>query len=83
MAANQPDGPVMRGPAPRQARRPDSAQMRGRTRAARPPTHADDPPTRVARAAAPPVPRRSVTRHTKVTRHNLRSFGRAMAAALA
>ena len=65
------------------ARRPDAAATRRATpatgtRARRP---ADDAPTRVA--SAPPVPRRSVTRRTKVTRHNPRTFGRAIAATLA
>ncbi len=40
-----------------------------------------DAPARAAAAA--PVPRRSVTRHTKITRHGPRTFGRAMAATLA
>ena len=31
----------------------------------------------------PPLPRRSVTRRTKVTRHTRRTFGRAMGATLA
>jgi polyisoprenyl-teichoic acid--peptidoglycan teichoic acid transferase len=83
VAGGRPDAPVNRRPAPRPTGRPDSAEMGSRAPAARPGTPADDARTRVAPAAAPPVPRRSVTRRTKVTRHNPRSFGRAMAAALA
>ena len=45
---------------------------------ARTPTE-DDRPTEVT----PPIPRRSVTRRTKVTRHTRRTFGRAMGATLA
>ena len=85
--AREPERTGTRAPAAdtagTRARRPDIAAARRATpdtgvRARRP---ADDAPTRVASAS--PVPRRSVTRRTKVTRHNPRTFGRAIAATLA
>jgi polyisoprenyl-teichoic acid--peptidoglycan teichoic acid transferase len=66
-----PERTGARGPGTPRGKRPAAAP-------ARTPTE-DDRPTEVT----PPLPRRSVTRRTKVTRHTRRTFGRAMGAALA
>ncbi len=66
-----PERTSARGPGTPRGKRPAAAP-------ARTPTE-DDRPTEVT----PPIPRRSVTRRTKVTRHTRRTFGRAMGATLA
>jgi len=66
-----PERTSARGPGTPRGKRPAAAP-------ARTPTE-DDRPTEVT----PPIPRRSVTRRTKVTRHTRRTFGRAMGATIA
>src|SRR6185437_7179165 len=64
-STSEPTGPRGKRPTPTGARQERAG--------ARQPA-ADDRPTEVQ----PPIPRRSVTRRTKVTRHAPRTFGRAM-----